>query len=45
MHAVRIHRKDNLNVAEIPAPDVGKAAQAFAVVQKPALPRKALVGI
>ncbi|WP_460998191.1 hypothetical protein [Trueperella pyogenes] len=45
MHAVRIHRKDNLNVAEIPAPDVGKAAQALAVVQKSAQPRKALVGI
>ncbi|MEW6906496.1 hypothetical protein [Trueperella pyogenes] len=45
MRAVRIHRKDNLSVAEIPAPDVGKAAQAFAVVQKSAQPRKALVGM
>ncbi|AJC70694.1 hypothetical protein QEV69_01270 [Trueperella pyogenes] len=45
MRAVRIHRKDNLNVEEVPAPDVGKAAQALAVVQKSALPRKALVGM
>ncbi|MGV4416815.1 hypothetical protein QEV67_01370 [Trueperella pyogenes] len=45
MHTVRIHRKDNLNVEEVPAPDVGKAAQSFAVVQKSAQPRKALVGM
>ncbi|MEW6881256.1 hypothetical protein [Trueperella pyogenes] len=45
MRAVRIHRKDNLNVEEVPAPDVGKAAQALAVVQKPAELHKALVGM
>ncbi|MEW6904914.1 hypothetical protein [Trueperella pyogenes] len=43
MCAVRIHRKDNLNVEEVPAPDVGKAAQALAVVQKSAKPTMVLV--